>query len=320
MMHHHDTTSLGTCRYRHRDIYYWNSMDAVLDITHLSKQFGSMKAVDDVSFSIMNGEIFGFLGPNGAGKTTTIRMIMDFLRPTSGTVTLFGLNAITDGVDIRRRIGYMPAVTSLNERWTGADHIAYARALRKLPDSADELVQRLELDAIKTVKQLSTGNRQKLSLVLAFMFKSDFIILDEPTNGLDPLLQQTVYEMIDEAHARGATIFMSSHNLTEVEKVCTRVGVLRQGALIAQEAIASLQDKHLYKVTLQFERDVTAADFDLPNAKVIDIRARHVQLTYTGDVQPLLNFVTKMKVHDATIDHASLEEHFMEFYDRGGSR
>lgn len=295
-------------------------MEQVVEIRGLRKYFNGTKAVDGISFSVESGELFGFLGPNGAGKTTTIRMMMDYLRPSAGEVRIFGKNVITDGVSIRGRIGYMPAVTSLNERWTGSDHIAYARALRKLPDTADDLVRRLGLDVTKTAKQLSTGNRQKLSLVLAFMFASDLIILDEPTNGLDPLLQQTVYEMIHEAHRRGATIFMSSHNLNEVEKVCTRVGVLRQGTLIAQETIASLQDKHLYKVTLQFERDVAASDFDLPNSKIVACGQRHVQLSYSGDVQPLLNFVAKMRVHDATVDHATLEEHFMEFYDRGGTK
>lgn len=285
-------------------------------INNLVKRFGSTTAVDDVSFSVEPGEVFGFLGPNGAGKTTTIRMMMDFLRSDSGTVEIFGLNVITAGVEARRHIGFMPAVTSLNERWSGQDHIDYAKALRRQPDIADELIQRLEFDVTKTAKHLSTGNRQKLSLILAFMFKPELIILDEPTNGLDPLLQQTVYEMIAEAHRGGATIFMSSHNLAEVEKTCTRVGVLRAGKLIAQETMASLQDKHLYHVTLQFERKFDQQTFKLPGVEIVHANDHGLTLKISGDIQPLLEVVAKSKPHDVTINHATLEEHFMEFYNR----
>ncbi len=287
---------------------------SVIEITHLTKRFGSTRAVDDVSFSVEKGEIFGFLGPNGAGKTTTIRMIMDFLRPHGGAVKMFGLNAITDGVAARARIGYMPSVTSLNERWTGKDHIEFARALRRQPDIADELIRRLGFDVTKSAKQLSTGNRQKLSLILAFMFISELIILDEPTNGLDPLLQQTVYELIDEAHARGTTVFMSSHNLAEVERTCTRVGILRQGKLIAQESMSSLQDKHLYTVQLWFEKDTDGRAFDIPNVQFVHRQPRMLSLKYHGDIQPILDVIAKARPHDVSINHATLEEHFMTFY------
>lgn len=289
---------------------------AVIEIKSLTKHFGSTKAVDKVSLAVEKGEIFGFLGPNGAGKTTTIRMMMDFLRPDSGEVKIFGLNVITEGVAARQRIGYMPAVTSLNERWTGTDHIEYAKALRRQTDMAEELAKRLEFDVTKKAKHLSTGNRQKLSLILAFMFKPELIILDEPTNGLDPLLQQTVYELIGEAHRRGATIFMSSHNLNEVEKICTRVGVLRAGKLIAQETIASLQDKHLYHVILQFEIDFDQSPFKIPSIEIVHAHNRGLTMKVSGEIQPLLEAVAKAKPHDVTINHATLEEHFMEFYNR----
>lgn len=289
-------------------------MDAALQIDGLRKYFGSTKAVDGIDLAVQVGEVFGFLGPNGAGKTTTIRMIMDFLRADEGHIRLFGQPMERHGVAARSRIGYMPPVTSLNERWTGRDHIRYARALRGTKDRADELVKRLGLDERKTAKQLSTGNRQKLSLVLAFMFNPDLIILDEPTNGLDPLLQQTVYSLIEEAHQRGATIFMSSHNLAEIERTCTRVGILRQGKLIAVETMASLQDKHLYTVQLWFDRDIDAAHLDLPRATVTHTEARTVILKYSGEIQPLLDVVAHLKPHDVAINHATLEEHFMTFY------
>ncbi len=289
-------------------------MTVAVTVDHLVKHFGSVKAVDGVTFSVEQGEIFGFLGPNGAGKTTTIRCIMGFLRLSGGAVRLFGLDSSTDGVEARRRVGYMPPTTALNEKWTGREHVDYLGKLRGSIGRADNLAQRMELDLDRKVKHLSTGNKQKLSLVLAFMCDADLIVLDEPTTGLDPLLQQTVYDIIDETHRRGATVFMSSHNLAEVEKTCTRVGILRDGTLIAVETMSSLQDKHLYHVVLQFDRDVDRKQFALSNGEVVEASSRQVTLKYHGDIQPLLDMVTKSKPHDVAINHATLEEHFMEFY------
>lgn len=292
--------------------------EPVLQLRQLVKHFGLTKAVDDISFAVEAGEVFGFLGPNGAGKTTTIRCLMDFLRPTAGSAEVFGLNASTHGVAARKRVGFMPPTTSLNERWTGQEHIDYARALRRQADRADELVRRLDLEANKKVKQLSTGNRQKLSLVLAFMFNADLIILDEPTNGLDPLLQQTVYELIRDAHQRGATVFMSSHNLSEVERTCSRVAVLRAGKLVSIESMAGLRDKHLYTVTIEFTQPFTLPP--LPNVNVINRLNQTLTLKVHGDIQPLLQIIAAAPVHDLQIQHASLEEHFLTFYNHGGAQ
>ncbi len=283
-------------------------------IDHLTKRFGRTTAVNDVSLTVQAGEVFGFLGPNGAGKTTTIRCMMDFYRPTAGSIRLMGLDANTEGVLSRKHVGFMPPVTALNEKWTSCEHFDYARALRKAHDRSAELVQRLEIDTTKTIKQLSSGNRQKVSLAMAFMFTTDVVILDEPTNGLDPLLQQTAYELIHEAHQRGATIFMSSHNLAEVERTCTRVGILRNGNLIAQETMLSLQEKHLYTVQLWFNHDVAPASIMLPNATVIVAQPRTVTLKYQGVMQPLLDSIARLKPYDVSINHATLEEHFMTFY------
>ncbi|MFH1171645.1 MAG: ABC transporter ATP-binding protein [bacterium] len=287
--------------------------DSIVTLTNLTKHFGATKAVDGISFSVLRGEVFGFLGPNGAGKTTTIRCLMDFYRPTSGSAELFGLNANTQGVEARKRIGFMPPTTSLNERWTGKEHIEYAKALRrKQPGRADDLIKRLDFDPTKKAKQLSTGNRQKLSLLLAFLFDTDLVILDEPTNGLDPLLQQTVYELIREARGRGATIFMSSHNLAEVERMCTRVAVLREGKLVSIETMAELHDKHLYTVTIEFAGSFTLPA--LPNVTVVSTMNHTAIVKVQGDIQPLLKQLTNTPIHDLQVQHASLEELFLEFY------
>ena len=289
-------------------------MKPAISISHLKKYFGSTKAVDDISFSVEAGEIFGFLGPNGAGKTTTIRCLMDLYRPISGTIEIFGFNANTQGLDARRRLSFMPAVTSLNEKWTAEEHFAYAQDLRGTPGRSTELANRLNLDPTKKIKHLSTGNRQKVSLVLAFMFSSDLIILDEPTNGLDPLLQQTVYELVRESGQRGATVLMSSHNLAEVERTCSRVAVLRSGKLVAIETMSGLRDKHLYTVSVQLSKAYRFPK--IPNAEVASFDKQSVVFKVSGDIQPMLKAIAAAPVHDVQIQHASLEELFLEFYNQ----
>jgi len=286
----------------------------VLEIKDLVKHFGKTKAVDGISFNVLPGEIYGFLGPNGAGKTTTIRCLMDFLRPSTGHIKVFDLDSVTQGVAARQRIGYMPATTSLNEKWTGWEHVKYAASLHHTKDTAAELAKRMELDLDFSVKHLSTGNKQKLSLVLAFMHQADLIVLDEPTTGLDPLLQQTVYALIHEAHKRGATIFMSSHNLSEVERLCTRVAILRQGKLVATEPMTALKDKHLYTITVEFESDFKLPSF--PNVTVVNHHNNFMMLKASGDLKPLLKILATAPIHDLQIQHATLEELFMEFYSR----
>lgn len=289
-------------------------MSEAVSITNLVKHFGRTKAIDDISFIVEQGEVFGFLGPNGAGKTTTIRCLMDFLRPTSGNIEVFGLDSMRQGVEARQHIGFMPATTALNERWTGREHVAYIGQLHKTRDRADELARQMELDLSRRVRHLSTGNKQKLSLVLAFMHHADLIVLDEPTTGLDPILQQAVYQLIREAHDRGATVFMSSHNLAEVERTCTRVAILRQGKLVATEPMTALKDKHLYTITVEF-----GADFDFPptpNVTVVSKQNHLLIMKASGDLNPILKILATVPVHDIQIQHATLEELFMEFYNR----
>lgn len=286
----------------------------VITLDSLTKHFGATKAVDGISFSVEAGETFGFLGPNGAGKTTTIRCLMDFIRPSTGTVKIFGFDSVTQGVAARAKIGFMPAATSLNDKWTGQDHVDYIARLHHTADHAVEIAARMELDLSRHVKHLSTGNKQKLSLVLAFMHQADLIMLDEPTNGLDPILQQTVYELIREARSRGATVFMSSHNLSEVERLCTRVAILRQGKLVATEPMSALKDKHLYTINLEFSKDFTLPA--VPNVQVVSHTNHSLVVKAHGDLQPLLKILADAPVHDLQIQHATLEELFMEFYTR----
>lgn len=216
----------------------------IIEVQGIKKYFGKIRALDGVSFQVQRGEIFGFLGPNGAGKTTLIRCLLDFLRPTSGEIKILERNLI----------GYLSGDVRLYDGWTGKDHIRFLESLRGQKSIAEKLITELNFNPQIKFKALSSGNKQKLGLILALMFKPELIIMDEPTLGLDPLLQNTIYELLIEAQKNGSTIFMSSHNLTEVEKLCHRVGIIKDGKLLTIESIGELKEKRmpLEEIFLQF--------------------------------------------------------------------
>ena len=190
-----------------------------IEVKNLKKHFGKIKAIDGIDFSVEKGEIYGFLGPNGAGKTTTIRCLMDFIRPTEGSITILGKDAQKHSVELNKKIGYLSGQVHLYDKWTGQQHIDFIKATNGTEDIAEKLIKRFDFDPAMKTKKLSSGNRQKLGIIMAFMTKPELLICDEPTNALDPLLQHEVYELLKEARDGGATVFMSSHNLPEVEKV-----------------------------------------------------------------------------------------------------
>ena len=287
---------------------------SAIKVENLKKHFGEVKAVDGISFEVEKGEIFGFLGPNGAGKTTTIRCMMDFLRPTEGTITILGKDAQKEGVALKEELGYLSGYVQLIDKWTGQEHIDFFRSLDGNKNVAHELAERLNYDTQMKSKKLSSGNRQKLGIILALMGEPKVLIFDEPTNALDPLLQNTVYELLDEASKKGTTIFMSSHNLAEVEKVCSRVGIIRDGKMEAIESIASLKKKRLYTVTVHFEQEVKKSVLEEKGIKVIDELKKGFVLNAKGDINPLLAALHELNVADIEITHGSLQDIFLEHY------
>lgn len=288
-------------------------MNAV-EIKNLKKHFGRVKAVDDISLDVIEGEIFGFLGPNGAGKSTTIRCMMDFYNPTSGKIKILGLDSKKDSVRIKEKIGYLPADVRLYDGWTGKEHIDLLEKIHHRKSNALELVKKLDFNTKIKFKNLSTGNKRKLGLILALMFDPQLIILDEPTAGLDPILQNVVYEILEAAQKKGSTVFMSSHNLIEVERICHHVAIIRNGKIVAVEDIQNLKNKRMHIATIRFAAKPHKKEFTFDGVEIQQELPDGFILNIKGDINPIMTRLAKFSIRDLEITHASLEEVFLEFY------
>lgn len=284
----------------------------------LTKHYGEVKALIDLDLAVRPGEVFGFLGPNGAGKTTTIRTVMDEIRPTSGRASILGLDCHTDSVEIRRHIGYLPSDLALYPNLTGKDTLTFFANLRGGVDweYVGQLAERLGAQLDKKVGDLSSGNRQKVGVIAAFMNRPQLIIMDEPSNGLDPLVQREFQTMVREVVDGGAAVFLSSHTLSEVQRVADRVGIIRHGKLIALETVASLRSKGMRKVELDLGSRAQAADFEaIPGASDVTVADHQVRLSFEGTMDTLLSAVTgRYQLVDISTHEADLEEVFLTYY------
>ena len=285
-----------------------------IEIKNLKKYFGKVKAVDGISLVVEKGEIFGFLGPNGAGKTTTIRCMMDFIRPTGGKIRIFGKDARQDSVELKKNIGYLSSDIYLYDKWTGQEHIDFAVSLKGPSPRLGSLIKRLDFNPKAKVKTLSTGNKQKLNIILSFLGTPDILILDEPTRGLDPLLQNEIYAILQEFQKEGKTIFLSSHNLPEVERICGRVGIIRQGKIVAVERIEDLKNKSMHSGRVSFEGVFAKNDFLKEGFTITGQNHNGFTFTIRGEINPFLNTLAKYRVKDFEIAHANLEDIFLTFY------
>jgi ABC-2 type transport system ATP-binding protein len=293
----------------------------IIETENLTKFYGRSRGIVDVSLTVGPGEIFGFLGPNGAGKTTTIRLLLDLIRPTRGQARVLGLDPQRDGVEVRRRVGYLPGELALYPDLTGRQMAEYAAYLRGNVPRREiaRLADRLDIDLDRPIRALSHGNRQKIGILLALMHRPELLILDEPTTGLDPLMQQVLYELLEEVRAEGRTVFFSSHILPEVERLCDRVGILREGHLVAVESIADLKRKALRRIELFFDRAVDAEAFrSIPG--VVETRASGAMLhvAVQGSVDPLLKAAARHAVINIVTYEPNLEEMFLALYREGG--
>jgi len=285
----------------------------------LTRYYGASRGIEGLDLVIEQGEIFGFLGPNGAGKTTTIRMLMGMLKPTRGKATVLGLDTWRDSTQIKLNIGYVPGDPHLYEHMRVNDLLNYIDDFRPGPDSLRaELLERLDLDITKKVKSLSHGNRQKVAIILAMMYDPDILILDEPSSGLDPLMQQEFYTILEEFRSRNKTVFLSSHVLSEVERVCDRVGIVRDGALVDVRAIEDLSRNKIRHMDVSFIDKIDAAEFrNLPQVLNVTCIENQLRITMRGEVDSLIKQIARHRVEDMTFTQPSLEDFFLSFYSTG---
>jgi ABC-2 type transport system ATP-binding protein len=284
----------------------------------LSKRYDETLALDGLDLELQPGEVYGYLGPNGAGKTTTIRLLLGLLRPTAGRAELFGVDAWHDPVTAHRRMAYVAAEPSLWPGLTAEETLEFLARVRGGVDTAyrDLLVERFQLETSKKVRALSHGNHQKVQLIAAFATRADLLILDEPTGGLDPLMEMAFRETVREAKERGQTAFLSSHILSEVEAVCDRVGILRQGRLVDQGKLADL--RHLSALTVEATFDGHVPELPkLPGVEVAEAGANALRFQVTGNIRPLLAALADKPVVSLTSREPSLEEIFLHHYESG---
>ena len=294
---------------------------SVIQTRDLTKRYKALTALEGLTLTVEPGEIFGFLGPNGAGKTTTIRLLLDLIRPTRGEARLFGLPA--RDAPVRARVGYLPDELTLDPRLTGRQTLAFLDALRPRrsrpaePRRRAEICERLGLasaDLDRLVRDDSRGTKQKIGLAAAFQHDPDLLILDEPTTGLDPLVREAVFDLLHEAGRAGRTVFHSSHVLSEVERTCTRVGILRAGRLVAVERVDAIRRTSVRKMVVVFADQVPAQDLAIPGVEIVKRDASRVVLRVSGGLDPLLKVLARHPVSNLAFPEPDLEEAFVRHY------
>ena len=297
------------------------SQDLAIQICGLTKSYGKVHALHGIDLEVRRGEIFGFLGPNGAGKTTTIRCMLDMIRPDGGKASLLGIDPQVDPVAVQNFTGYLPGEMQYY------DNLTVERQLRFFSDMRDgraewgyvcELAERLEMDLKPQIKNLSKGNKQKIGVIQALMHRPELLLLDEPTSGLDPLMQQEVVGLLREANAAGATIFFSSHIMSEVENMAKRVGIIRNGEIVEVAETSILTQRTLNRLTVRFKRKVEVQELgDLPEVEILSqIDGISVTLQVTGDMEKLIQALGHLPVQDIESERPSLEEVFMTYYEK----
>ena len=289
---------------------------SVIQVNHLTKYYGQARGIVDVSFGVDEGEIFGFIGPNGAGKSTTIRLILSLIHPTSGRATIFGKDCIQYGAELRQHIGYLPSEVFYYERMRVADLLKYSASFydQDCTQRMNELAELMELEMHRRIEDLSYGNRKKVGIVQGLLHQPKLLFLDEPTAGLDPLMQQKFFQLIREENRRGVTVFFSSHILGEVQRMCNRVGIIKEGQIIEIADIHTLQQNNYKKVRV-VASDLDAAYFNVPGVTNLEHNNGMVRFFYKGDINAVMHQIGELTVSDVTIEEPTLEEIFMHYYE-----
>ncbi|WP_306345880.1 ABC transporter ATP-binding protein [Clostridium sp. BSD9I1] len=287
----------------------------IIEIQSLTKSYGKIRGIENVSLQVKQGEIFGFIGPNGAGKSTTIKVLLNLIFPTSGEAKIFGLNCVTEGTKIKESIGYVPSEVRYYDNMKVSELIHYAESFHKNVDSdyVAELCKIFDVELDKNISELSLGNRKKVAIVQAMIHKPGLLILDEPTNGLDPLIQQKLFNTLLSLKGKGTTIFLSSHNLTEVEEFCDKVAIIKEGQIVDVKDIYSFTNRKVKRVTLKLSENIEDEIRSI-GGEILDKGKESLVFDYNGNINKLISVIIKYNLKDITIEEKKLSEVFMSYY------
>ncbi|MFC0477789.1 ATP-binding cassette domain-containing protein [Robertmurraya beringensis] len=290
----------------------------VIESNQLTKMYGKARGISNVSFSVKEGEIFGFIGPNGAGKSTTIRTLLALIYPTSGSATIFGKDCIKYAPEIKKEIGYLPSEVFYYENMKVIDLLKYSASFYKkdCTKRIHELAETLNLDVSKKINDLSLGNKKKVGIVQGLLHEPKLIILDEPTSGLDPLMQQKFFELLREENKKGATILFSSHILSEVQKLCDRVAIIKEGEIVKVETMSALTENSYKKFRLEAVNHVTSEVFQLDGVTDIMVKEKTVSFIYKGNMNAIIRKIAEIPLQNLWVEEPTLEEIFMHYYEK----
>lgn len=290
----------------------------VVEINKLTKYYGKARGIIDVSFNVEEGEIFGFIGPNGAGKSTTIRTLLSLIYPTSGSAKIFGKDCIKQGKEIRKDIGYLPSEVFYYDNMKVIDLLKYSASFYSNVNIKRiyELAEIMDLDLNKKIDDLSYGNKKKVGIVQGLLHSPRLIILDEPTSGLDPLMQQKFFDLIHEENRKGATILFSSHILSEVQKLCTRVGIIKEGSMVRVDDINTLKNTNYKKFRIEMKEAVAEDYFKLEGISDLSVDNNSVNFIFQGDINKIVEKIHERKINNLIVEEPTLEEIFMHYYEK----
>jgi ABC-2 type transport system ATP-binding protein len=291
---------------------------SVIDIQNLTKMYGKSRGIENISFQVEEGEIFGFIGPNGAGKSTTIRTMLSLIYPTSGSAKIFGKDSVQFSSEIKKEIGYLPSEVFYYDNMKVKDLLNYSASFYKKDCSKriKELADIMELDVNRKIDDLSLGNKKKVGIVQGLLHEPKLVILDEPTSGLDPLMQQRFFELLEEENRKGATILFSSHILSEVQRLCDRVAIIKEGKLVTVEKISTLKNNNFRRFTLEVANSVENGYFAIPGVNDLEVKDKEVSFLFKGNINTVLEKIAGIEITNLTVAEPDLEEIFMHYYER----
>lgn len=290
----------------------------VIEINNLTKYYGKARGIDDVSFNVEEGEIFGFIGPNGAGKSTAIRTLLGLIYPTSGSAKIFGKDCIKYGPEIKKEIGYLPSEVFYYDKMRVIDLLKYSASFYKKDCSKriHDLAEIMNLDLKKRIDDLSLGNKKKVGIVQGLLHEPKLIILDEPTSGLDPLMQQKFFDLLREENKKGATILFSSHILSEVQRLCNRVAIIKEGSIVKIENISTLKENNYKKFKVETTLELDKDYFNVNGVSDLEVKDKSVSFLFRGNINSIMKKISEIEIVNLWVEEPNLEEIFMHYYEK----